>query len=188
VDDGASKKRFQLLRYDTANCSFPQLNESTNHPKVEHNEPKCPSIEVDRFPHIKTCLSLSDSRILGTYLHGQQYHSSVEEAEILEQLYRDAQTSQENNYISQFINSDVADIQNNEDSLQLDDLISGWNTEKDHKKTGNYNKQEASGLFSMNSFVSQDYNSENLFDSQPDELLFFNRFLRQNSNPERCYI
>jgi hypothetical protein len=34
VDDGASKKRFQLLRYDTANCSFPSLNESMNHPKV----------------------------------------------------------------------------------------------------------------------------------------------------------
>jgi hypothetical protein len=53
-----------------------------------------------------------------TYLRGEQIHSPVEETEILEQLYRDAKTSQENNYVSQIINSNVADIQYNEDYLQ----------------------------------------------------------------------
>lgn len=76
-------------------------------------------------------------------------------------------------------------MQNSEDSLQLDDLISGWNIERDHQTSGNYNRQEESGLFSLNNFFPQENKSDYFFDTQPDQLLFFDKFLRQNSNSER---
>jgi hypothetical protein len=146
---------------------------------------------VGDFPHIKSCLSLSDSTMLSAYLLGEHVHSSVKEAVVLEQHYRDAETSVENNYLSQFINSDVADILKNEDYLQPDDFVPGWNIQNDHKRLSTSNRPEEADLFLLNSFVSQDYNSQSFNDcnsesfyDRPEQLLFFNRFLRQNSNPE----
>lgn len=133
VDEGVSKRMSPLPRYDTASCSSSSFNESTRHLKAEHNKPSYPPLEVDDFPHLKPCLSFSDSRTLSAYLLGEQISSS-QEADIFEQIYWDAQTSQENNSVNQFINCDVADIQNNEDYLELDDLVSTLNREIDHKR------------------------------------------------------
>lgn len=121
VDDETVKR---MLHYDNASCSFPSQNEFNSHPKVEHYECSCAPLEVEDFPHINSYLSLSDSRMPSTYSCREKIHSSVEEAEVLEQLYRDAQISQEHNYINQFMNSDLADIQYNGDYLQLHDFVS----------------------------------------------------------------
>lgn len=58
------------------------------------------------------------------YFLREDIHLAVEEAEILEQLYQDVKMSQENSYISQFINSDLAELENNEDCIPLDGFVS----------------------------------------------------------------
>ena len=60
---------------------------------MDRNEPSFPPLEVDNFPHTKTSLHLYGFRLFKMYLLGENIHSSIEEAKILEQLYEDAQTS-----------------------------------------------------------------------------------------------
>ena len=153
--------------------------------QVESNETSSSPLEVGVFPSIKNCLSFSDLTILSADLLHEHVHSSVKEAAILEQLYRDAQTSEDNNYINQFLNSYVVGIYKNEDYLQVDDFAPGLNIENNHKQPCNSDddEDEEVDLVSVNSFLSEYYNSESFYD-QPEQLLFFNPFMRQNSNPE----
>lgn len=177
---GTLKRSLQSAPLDTAKCRFPSLDDSMRHPKVEHNKSPSPPLQVGDFPYFRTGLNISDSKKLSEYLLDEQ---TQEESEILEQLYRDAQTSKENNYVNQFINSDVVNMLNDEDYLQIDDFVSGWNIESDRGKANSSDGEEVGGHFPLTTLVSQDYNSESFYD-RPEQLLFFNRFVRQNSNPE----
>lgn len=179
-EDGTLKRSLQSVPLDTAKCRFPSLDESMRHPKVEHNKSPSPPLQVGDFPYFRTGLNISDSKKLSEYLLDEQ---TQEESQILEQLYRDAQTSKENNYVNQFINSDVVNMLNDEDYLQIDDFVSGWNIESDQGKANSSDGEEVGGHFPLTTLVSQDYNSESFYD-RPEQLLFFNRFVRQNSNPE----
>lgn len=177
------RRRLQSVPYDTAKCSFPSVNESIIYPKLEHNESSCPPLEVDDFPHVRNSLNFSDSKGLSAYLLDEQ-PDYVQEAQMLEQLFRDAQTSQQNNFVNQFINSNVADMLNDGDELQLDDFVSRCNKENEHRNISSSDgSEEEGGHFPMNNIFSQDYNSEDFYD-RPEQLLFFNSFVRQNSNPE----
>lgn len=179
-EDGTLKRSLQSVPLDTAKSRFPSLDESMRHPKVEHNKSPSPPLQVGDFPYFRTDLNISDSKKLSEYLLDEQ---TQEESQILEQLYRDAQTSKENNYVNQFINSDVVNMLNDEDYLQIDDFVSGWNIESDQGKANSSDGEEEGGHFPLTTLVSQDYNSESFYD-RPEQLLFFNRFVRQNSNPE----
>lgn len=179
-EDATLKRSLKSVPLDTAKCRFPSLDESMRHPKVEHNKSPSPPLQVGDFPYFITGLNISDSKKLSEYLLDEQ---TQEESQILEQLYRDAQTSKENNYVNQFINSDVVNMLNDEDYLQIDDFVSGWNIESDQGKANSSDGEEEGGHFPLTTLVSQDYNSESFYD-RPEQLLFFNRFVRQNSNPE----
>ena len=151
--------------------------------QVEHNETSCSPLKDGHFPRIKGCISLSDSTMFNSYLHGEHFHSCMKEAIIIGQQDCHEQTSEENIYSDQFFRSDVADMHKNEDYLQCDDFVPRWNIQSDHKNPSNSNAQEETDLFLLSSSVSQDCNSESFYE-QPEQLIFFNHFLRQNSNPE----
>eukprot|EP00253_Pinus_taeda_P001102 PITA_01102 len=123
-DDGTNYRSLQSPSYGNANCSLASVTEFTHHSKVEHKDCSMPPLDVDYFPDIKACLCLSESRMPSKYFLREDIHLDVEEAEILAQLYQDVKMSQENSYISQFINCDLAELENNEDCIPLDGFVS----------------------------------------------------------------
>ncbi|GLJ39173.1 hypothetical protein SUGI_0798420 [Cryptomeria japonica] len=174
-DNAATNRWLQFPADESESCNvYRSPNESTSHPCVENN----PAFLYDAsIPEDVDGLSLSESRMIASY-YDQLNSSATDDSRLVEDIYLKAQASQGNNYSNQFIN----EYENllNTDYLQLADLPSEESSQDHHKKPSAAKQEE--GRFSLYDYALQE-NIGSLFE-MPEQPLFYNNFLRQESDPE----
>ncbi|KAH9316405.1 hypothetical protein KI387_025032, partial [Taxus chinensis] len=181
ADNTDPKKWLQFLADETDSCNnYQSPNESTSHLKVEKKSTfQCetsfpPPLEVEN-------LTLSESRMLATYIEKMNSSAAADEAELVQQIYRHAQASHENNYINQFINNHNAP---DADYPHLEDIKSEKTFQNHPKKPINVAKQEEGSDFALYKHDLEDHYHGGFFDMQEQPLFFNSCITRQNSEPE----
>ncbi|KAH9316408.1 hypothetical protein KI387_025035 [Taxus chinensis] len=179
INENANYRWLQFLADESESCNMYQSpNESTTHFNGESN-PGFQGESSIPVPLKVESLTLSESRMLTRFFEQVNSPASDEDG-LIHQILRDAQESQENNYTNQFINNDYADVVN-ADYLQIEDIQSGRSSQK--KTITTASKQEEGGAFPLYDHDLHDHYLGGFFDMQ-DQPLFYNSFMRQNSDPE----